>query len=250
MDLKCFVYPGWNPRIRPANAKRNWMDKSPESFAYRCLPLNIANGHGWEILNPAPFEVFWNGGDAVEDVKVLSGANVPDHELPMPFFGAATITFHIYGIFRTPPGYSLWASGPPNSAKDGIAPLAGIIETDWSPYTFTMNWQLTRPNHVVKFEKDEPICFVFPIERRIVEDAKPRYVSIEEDPELKADFEAWVASRNAFHEKMKVERPQEPAKQWQKRYFRGLKPNSECPVEGHQSKVRVLPFANGHLVGE
>jgi hypothetical protein len=28
------------------------MDASPEAFAYRCLPLNIANAHGWGILTP------------------------------------------------------------------------------------------------------------------------------------------------------------------------------------------------------
>ena len=35
--------------------------------------------------------------------------------------------------------------GPINRPKDGIAALPGIIETDWSPYSFTMNWMFTRP---------------------------------------------------------------------------------------------------------
>jgi len=39
MDLTCFLHPGWQPLIRPAPAKRDWMDGTPESFAYRCLPL-------------------------------------------------------------------------------------------------------------------------------------------------------------------------------------------------------------------
>ena len=30
---------------------RAWMDATPHSFAYRCLPLTVANSHGWEILN-------------------------------------------------------------------------------------------------------------------------------------------------------------------------------------------------------
>src|SRR5579864_5099955 len=37
------------------------MDDTPESFAYRCLPLNIANAHGWELLSPCGFEAIWNG---------------------------------------------------------------------------------------------------------------------------------------------------------------------------------------------
>ena len=51
MDLTCFLHPGWQPLIRPAPARRDWMDATPESFAYRCLPLDIANAHGWELLN-------------------------------------------------------------------------------------------------------------------------------------------------------------------------------------------------------
>jgi Family of unknown function (DUF6065) len=30
--------------------ERAWMDATDQRFAYRCLPLNIANAHGWEIL--------------------------------------------------------------------------------------------------------------------------------------------------------------------------------------------------------
>lgn len=36
--------------IRPAPLERDWMDTSDRRFAYRCLPLNIANAHGWELL--------------------------------------------------------------------------------------------------------------------------------------------------------------------------------------------------------
>ena len=49
MDLTCYLHPGWSPRIRPAEPTRDWMTNTPKSFAYRCLPLNIANAHGWEI---------------------------------------------------------------------------------------------------------------------------------------------------------------------------------------------------------
>ena len=45
MDFICYLYPGWDPLVRPAEATRPWMDATPESFAYRCLPLNIANAH-------------------------------------------------------------------------------------------------------------------------------------------------------------------------------------------------------------
>jgi hypothetical protein len=38
--------------LRPGRVARDWMDESRERFAYRCLPLNIANAHGWEVATP------------------------------------------------------------------------------------------------------------------------------------------------------------------------------------------------------
>ncbi len=32
---------------------RDWIDATDQKFAYRCLPLAIANQAGWVILNPA-----------------------------------------------------------------------------------------------------------------------------------------------------------------------------------------------------
>ena len=56
MDLICYTHDGWEPRIRPASPKRDWLEGSPERFAYRCLPLAIANAHGWEMPSPCGFE--------------------------------------------------------------------------------------------------------------------------------------------------------------------------------------------------
>src|SRR5262245_32204643 len=80
MDLKCFVYPGWEPRIRAGSTKRDWMDGAPDSYAYRCLPLNIANGHGWEMLSPCGFEATWNGGLAPQDVSITADEGTKPNE--------------------------------------------------------------------------------------------------------------------------------------------------------------------------
>ena len=71
MDLICYLHPGWEPLIRPAEAVRDWMTATPDSFAYRCLPLNIANAHGWEILSPCTFEARWTGGIGTGQVDIL-----------------------------------------------------------------------------------------------------------------------------------------------------------------------------------
>lgn len=68
-DLVCYVHPGWKPRLRAAGSKRDGMETSPERFAYRCLPLAIANAHGWELLSPCAFKARWDGGQVVEAWK-------------------------------------------------------------------------------------------------------------------------------------------------------------------------------------
>src|SRR5262245_59488229 len=67
----------------------------------------------------------------------------------MSHFGNGVLTFPVGYLFRTDPGVAVWARGIPNYAKDGIVALDGVIETDWLCFTFTMNWQCTRPGLVV-----------------------------------------------------------------------------------------------------
>ncbi|MGH6781101.1 MAG: DUF6065 family protein [Sphingomonadaceae bacterium] len=242
MDLKCYVYPSWQPRIRAASPRRGWMDGTPERFAYRCLPLNIANAHGWEILSPCGFEAEWNGGSAAGDVTVRTDPGTPAHVGPVALFGQGTFTFHIEGLLRTPEGYNLWVGGSPNHAKDGVAPLGGVIETDWSPYSFTMNWRFTRPHHIVRFEENEPFCFFFPVERKLVESVQPRIVPIDDAPELKQQFEQWSRSRDAFHVEMANNPPDNPSDKWQKFYYRGVRADGSPGAADHKAKLRLAEF--------
>jgi hypothetical protein len=169
--------------------------------------------------------------------------------MPVALFGQGTFTLHVQGLFRTPPGWNLWVSGPPNSVKDGAVPLAGLIETDWSPYTFTMNWKLTRPNHPVRFEENEPFAHFFPINRKAIEEVEPTFAAIDDEPELKRQFQEWSRSRDAFHERMRTSPPENPSDKWQKLYYRGQNPDGQCPVSDHQSKLRVRDFARKDLAG-
>ena len=245
MDFLCYLHGGWQPLIRPAEATRAWMDATPEAFAYRCLPLNIANAHGWEILTPAGFSAYWRGGSATADVIVRPDAGMPQIAAPVSLFGQGTVTIHIQALFRTPPGWNLFVGGSPNRAKDGIAPLSGVIETDWSPYTFTMNWRFTRRNHWVRFEANEPICFVFPVQRDALEAMVPKYVPLASDPDLQAQFTAWSRSRSGFQAEVAKNPPRAGSEQWQKRYYRGIDMNDRPGVADHRAKLRLQPFAHG-----
>jgi hypothetical protein len=218
------------------------MDTAPESFPYRCLPLAIANSHGWEILSPCGFEACWNGGPATEDVTVVPDLGTESQDAPVALFGQGTITFHVAGLFRTSPGWNLWVGGPPNAAKDGLAPLGGIVETDWSPFTFTMNWRFTRPNQWIRFEENEPFCFIFPIERNMIETVQPRFVPIDDAPDVKAQFEAWSRSRDAFQREVERNPPASPTDKWQKLYYRGVDAYGHAAIDDHKSKLRLRDF--------
>ena len=242
MDLICYLHPGWAPLIRPAPASRLWMDETPESFAYRCLPLNIANAHGWEILSPCSFRAMWNGNSDASGVVIEPDPSAPVERMPVSLFGQGVLTFHVEGIFRTPPGWNLWVGPSPNRAKDGIAPLTGIIETDWSPFTFTMNWRFTRPGLWVRFEAMEPFCFLFPVQRSAVEEFKPRFEMLESDPETRERFQAWSKARDEFHAHVRDSPATSPTERWQKHYYRGVDVAGEALVEDHRTKLRLKGF--------
>ena len=226
------------PEIRPAPLAREWMDATPEKYAYRCLPLNIANSQGWELLNQHAFTAIWNGSSAFDSVAVVtddSSARPP----AMSHFGSGILTFGIMGLFRTPEGIDLCATGPINRPKGGIQALTGIIETDWSEFGFTMNWLFTDKDRAVRFEKGEPFCTIFPIPRGLAESMEPAIVRGEADSDLWRKHMAHRMSRHDFNKALKVPNSSAQTKGWQRSYFVGP---DEQPNPEHRTKVKLKPF--------
>ena len=156
------------------------MDQIQDNHAYRCLPLSIANSHGWEILSPCAFESTWTGAVPAWAITVKALDGYPDlAQFAVSHFAYGIVTFHLGYLFRTEPGWDLFASGSLNNPKDGIAPLTGVIETDWLPYPFTMNWQMTRPG-TVRFDKDEPVCMIFPVPHGALQGVEPEIIDLDE----------------------------------------------------------------------
>lgn len=244
MKVKCYTTfapdSGIEFEVRPAPAERSWIDATPKRFATRCLPLLIANAHGWEVLLKDSCEITWTGGSSADDIKVTTGSG--DKTYVYSHFGQGIVTFKIFGLFRTEPQFNMWVGGPINRFKDGIQALTGIVETDWSPMTFTMNWKVTRAGHPVRFEHDEPICHVFPMPRGIVDQSEPEMASLDSDPELKRDFEQAKEDRLAFNEGLRSGNPDVVKRGWQKDYFRGAFPSGRRAFAGHQTKVNPKPF--------
>jgi hypothetical protein len=256
--------------LAAAPPDRVWMDQT-DGFAYHCLPLTMANQAGWLVPSPAGFSVWWDGGNARANVHLRfdppPGPRALDPFVPVVIsaaapvtapaehkdaritshFGHGTITFALPYLFRTPRGINLWVKGPTNSIKDGIQPLEGIVETDWLPFTFTMNWRLTRRNHLVHFDRGEPMCMIIPVPRGLAESLVPVYLPLDSNKELSHDFDAWDESRRAHNADLAARRPEavkrsEAVKRaWQRDYVKGLTP-SGVRVEEHQTKINLREF--------
>ncbi len=229
--------------IVPAPAARQWMDATDEHFANRCLPLLVANQAGWFILNSHSFRAVWNGDNAHAGLAIM----YLDGEPPYPassMFGYGILTFSIPFLFRTPPGYNLLARGPANCPKDGIAPLEGVVETDWAVATFTMNWQLTRPDHVVEFAQGEPICMIVPQRRGELEEFRPQFQDIRVEPELEYHHRQWAESRYQFKIRLNMMWQHRIRGLWQKHYFHGTSPTG-VQAPAHQLKLKLRSFESG-----
>lgn len=240
--LKAYRLPapeGWT--LEPAPRTREWMDGTPDRHAYKCLPLVIANQAGWIIRCPGSFKVTWNGKSGVDALKIellerperLKGGIVS-------IFGHGILSIAIPYLFRTPKGVGLWVRGPSNEPRSDIAPLDGIVETDWAPYTFTMNWKLTRRNSPVWFREGEPIVLLTPVSLDLYESLEPEYAELASDPELEKQHREWVEARNRQNRAVASGDSQggRPAL----RYVRG-EDMQGSRSESHRSRLAVRKFS-------
>lgn len=226
------------PQIRPARSQRNWMDETPDRFAYRCLPLSIANATGWELVLDAGFRAYWNGGNQIGDIRLEPTEGDELGHFAGSHFGSGILTFHTGYIMRTSPGWGMWARGAPNTVKDGIAPLDGLIETDWLPFPFTMNWAFTRPG-MVEFQKGEVFCFVTPTLHHSLETIQPNIVPLTMNQPLQADYENWSQARNDFNAGLAKGDPETVKQGWQRTYMHGQTLDGEKVPLKHATKRRM-----------
>ena len=225
--------------LRAASTSREWMDRISDRHAYRCLPLNIANSHGWEIASPCAFEITWDGGPNAFNLKARSLDGFPHFDqFALSHFAYGIVTFQLTYLFRTEPGWNLFASGPTNNPKDGIAPLSGVIETYWLPYPFTMNWRMTRPGKV-GFEKDEPICMVFPVPADTLPQVEMDVRNLADDRELLKQATAWRERRDDFMRRFRDRDPATLKEAWQRFYFVGKMPDGSEAPSSHLNKMKL-----------
>ena len=225
-----------------ADWRRQWMDATPHRFAYRCLPLTIANQTGWWVTNPVGFTAVWDGQREPDAIQVRFDA---EPELWSKWinnqFGEGIITWNTPFLFRTrPQGSRLLVCGPANVFKHGIQPLTAIIESDWMSMSFTMNWKFTAANVPIRFDAGEPLFQAIPIGTNLcgdLERASVRYMKLADDPEVATAYIEWSEGRREFHEQKA--RGEMQADGWQKDYFVGRDAAGREAAPAHMTRVQA-----------
>lgn len=219
--------------IEKLGPKRNWFSQN----AYRCLPLTIANQHGYIIRSPYDFWVEWDGGPGVENVKfAVNPEHMPhdnfQHMKIASSFGLGIFTFYPAFLVKTPKHVSTWVKQPPNCPKAGISWMEAVVETDNLDSSFSFNLKLTDPGRRIHFKKGEPIACFMPFPRYFVDDFK-----VDIHPE-KADADEIRRAQQLFGEIRTVENETRKNNHF---YIKGKNFNG-CPFKhGHQKSLKQNP---------
>jgi hypothetical protein len=218
----------------PAPAQREWMDAFTHRHAYRCLPLAVANNYGWQLLLPADVVVRWNGEMELSDIVI--SCDRPNQVVSN--FKRGVVTFDVSYIFRTPPGYHLLVTGPTNHFKDGVAPMTAVIESDWLPYTFTFNYQLTRPGEF-HWQTGEPYAQICVIQAGLQEKIQPVIRDLRDNPGLFLDHQALAEKRSSLRARQIAGDPNAVKEAWGKDYFLGRYADGTPTQAPHTMKMRL-----------
>jgi hypothetical protein len=221
--------------IEPSKIKREWMDRTVNKFAYRCLPLSIANQTSWDVLCPSSIKATWEGDISAAGVSV---EYLDDYHFKYAGseFGHGILTFHVDFIITSSQNTSLFVKGPANSFKKNVNALEAIVETHWLPFTFTFNWMFNEPGEVV-FRKGEPMFSFFPINLDYVESFETDVDFIKNDPEFDKSYSEYTNSRQEH-----LDVGHTNGSDWQKYYMKGITPSNLAPSPNHKSKINLKRF--------
>lgn len=189
-------------RIQPGHPQREWIDLTPmpvppgkdkdsggKGFAKRCLPLLIANQLGWDIVTEFQYTIV-SKTNGQFDFQWTDERGRPNVSAPQNNFSANLCTWALPWVFETPPGWDMLVMPVPNwPMPRGVAVVSGVVETDHSPASFTLNWRVD-PETQVWVQRGDPIARIVPYPTDALEGS-----SIEYDEEVPEGFPAWSAAR-------------------------------------------------------
>lgn len=244
------------PVPRPALPRRAWMDATRHRFAYRCLPLVVANSIGWDLVSAVSFDAVWLGGEHESSVQVRLLGDPSDEErrlAPEGHFGHGILTLQTGLLLTTPEPFGLFVGAPVNTPRAAVAPLSGFVETNWLPYPFTLNWQFLRRGIPVRVLRGEPVATVWPMDPATLEGFTVEVAPLASDAPLAERSRAWQSARDQHlaEAAQRVEAGGEHG--WQRDYLRGIEPGGSRPADrSHRTRLTLhaaLPDDAGQVAG-
>jgi hypothetical protein len=174
--------------ISQLSVKRDWMDETWESHAYKCFPVSLTNQLGWGISFPEDITFIWDGiSDSSSDhVKILSGLKYAHSGR-----GNATVSFNTGISFKTDENISLLTMPVPNYLRDGIQPFTTLMSTSFFNGELPCALRVTRPNVEITIKANTPIFSILPINLEEIQDSEIIFEDSNLLPELSFDPKAY-----------------------------------------------------------
>jgi hypothetical protein len=208
------------------------MDKTQEKYAYRCLPMVIANQHSWDALCPSDIKLAWEGDDSFDGIRI-EYLEPSEFKFASSLFGYGIVTFHVDFVLQTEENICIYVKGPANYPRVKLYPLEGIVETNWLPFTFTSNWKFTEPGEII-ITKGEPLFSFFPVNTNLIEEHIIEKQNINSNQEFKVRYDNYADSRTLHNKNGKTN-----GASWQKNYMKGLDPFDNSIHKNHKTKLKV-----------
>lgn len=218
----------WALPIRSCKIQREWMDIHPKKNPYKCNPMTVANGYGWEIYSPSSFTAIWDGDPRQSDTTGIAfRCKESNPVLPEHHFGNGILTWNTGFIFKTEFPYAMFVSSPINTIVKNATPLSGIVETHWLPFTFTLNWKIHGPGMPVTVNAGDVLAQIFPVQINVFDDIEVSVKHMDEAPdEFKVNVTNWSKSRNTN------------LNFYQGHYHRGEIPGTDYKEPNRYSRIR------------
>src|SRR5262249_41642005 len=146
-----------------------------------------------QVLCPADVLATWNGSPEPAGLRVEVD---PQWEVAIKSqFGRGILTFSPPWLFRTSPGWDLYAKGPSNRWKPNCVPREGGTETWWLTSPSPRNGKRTEPGPVA-FARGESLVQLVPAPHATFRGALARESPITAvEPEAAAELLRWRAER-------------------------------------------------------
>jgi len=221
--------------VTPAASRRDWMDETQQRFAYKCVPLVMANTSGYHIACPFNLRVRWNGSNAANGVEIECLDEDFKEMLPDLFashFGSGILTFRMPWIIRSDTvGIGAEITGSPNQWIPGLFPLQGMVQTWGHASSATMNWRLQYKDTDFYIPVGFPIAFIRPVSFEMLEQLQVDQVDFDKlDASFREDYDGWRQQRDAVLE--------------QREDVPGLKAHKGAYGKNRKSSGETLPTRN------